>query len=281
MPTVYVRTLKDLKSVVTLNVTQESLFVDFKVELDRTKDDWQVEAAQDVAQFANTLGGCLLVGVAERKDAATNLKIATAFKGVDDPERTKEWVEQAITQKLVPGTLPHDIAMVTVDGRTVVAVNVPPSRRIVYVWHRTRDDETIRCVYRTNHGKARMNPDEMERHMMNASRAARLAFTEAKVSASSGLADVHGGVWAYGPSQVNPRILQTSFRGTVTAVEESWFQFKGKVDGQSIGGWGGECVVNIPFDLLRSVWVDHEANLALLLSVRLVLANSELILEPL
>jgi hypothetical protein len=278
----YVRTLEDLKSIVTLNVTQETLFVDFKVKLDQTNRDWQVEVAQDVAQFANTLGGCLLVGVAERKDPATNLKIATKFEGVEDPDRTREWVEQAITQKVVPGTLPHDVAMVTVDGRTVVAVNVPPSRRMAYVWHRTRDDETIRCVYRTNHGKARMNPDEMERHMMNGSRAAQLAFADARAAASGGQTEVHGGVWAYGHSQTNLSILQATLSGTITMIGESWFQIKGIVSGQTMGMGTGERTVNIPFDVLRSVWLDQDGKLALLLSVRLVLAPGPvLIFQPL
>lgn len=85
MRPVYVRTLEDLRSAVTLNSTTESLFVEFKVDLDRTKDDWQVEVAQDITQFANTLGGCLLIGIAESKDRKTRVKVAAAFAGVQDP----------------------------------------------------------------------------------------------------------------------------------------------------------------------------------------------------
>lgn len=271
MPFVEVRSREDLLSLVTLGQTTESLFLDFKHQVDRS-GEWQTELAQDVSQFANTWGGCLLIGVAESKDKNTGLKVAARFTGVSDPDRVRESVEQAITNKIVPSTLSRTIDFVRLDSSTtIVAVNVPASRRLVYTWDGT-DHGIIRCAYRTNHGKARMNPDEVERHMMNSSRAAKLAFDEArKVLGASQSTEVHGGVWFYGQPNGDLRLLMPSFRCWLTESASGWFQLQGEVDGGQMHGLArGSCTVNIPYDVLRSVWVDPGDCLALLLSVRLV-----------
>src|SRR5437762_2632401 len=67
---------------------------------------------------------------------------------------------------------------------TVVAVNVPPSLHLVALWHSERrsqfeEKNSIEYLYRDSHGKKWMNPDEVERHIMNGSRAAKLAFDQA------------------------------------------------------------------------------------------------------
>jgi hypothetical protein len=275
MPPVYVRTPEELRSLVTIRATTESLFLDFKAALECKKDDWQLEVGQDVSQFANTLGGCLLIGVAEGKDSRTGLKLATAFKGVKEPDRVREWVETAIANVVVPSTVSHTVDMVVLPTGPIVAVNVPPSRRLVYVWDRSK--ETIRCVYRTNHGKARMNPDEMERQMMNGSRAARLAFMEARRASAGDKIEVLGGVWQYRTNNLHH--LPTTFEGTISDdTQESSFQIVGRAP---LGGEPMNGKITIPYDVLRSVWVNSGGKLTVLLSVRLLVGGDKnLTLEP-
>jgi hypothetical protein len=61
------------------------------------------------------------------------------------------------------------------DG-TIVAINVPPSLHLAALWHPDRK-RGIEYLYRTDHGKQWMNPDEVERHLMNGSRAMQIRLT--------------------------------------------------------------------------------------------------------
>jgi hypothetical protein len=272
----YIRTHADLSSIVTVGATTESLFLDFKATLDTRQDGWQLEAGQDVSQFANTLGGCLLLGVGEQKDPNTGLKVASAMRGVQEPDRVRGWVETAIVNTVVPSTISHTIDMIPASTGVVVAVNVVPSRRLVYVWQRS--DGTVRCTYRTNHGKAWMNPDEMERHMMNGSRAARLAFIEACAGAPTGKSvTILGGLWEYRSNNLHHR--QAVFEGTLSeqAIGDC-FEVTGSL---ALSSEVRRLSVKVPFDLLRSVWIESDGKIAVLLAVRLLLVDGRhLTLEP-
>lgn len=136
----YIRTPDELARVVTIDETTENIVFDFK----RTINDWNVargvpnrddlkaaaqkETCRDISQFANTFGGCLLIGVAEHRDPVTRLKIAHAIHAVTDPDSMRQWIEQAIRNYLVPATFSRDIAIVDDPRGTVLAVNVPPRR---------------------------------------------------------------------------------------------------------------------------------------------------------
>ena len=270
---VYIHTPLDLHEHVKLNETPESRVLEFKIKLDR-HDDWQTETAEDVCQFANELGGCLLFGVAERQDPATGLKVASAFKGIENADQVRGDIEQAITNRVVPSTLSKTIDMLTVDSKSIIAVNVPPSRRLVYVWDRSTGN--IRCPYRTNHGKARMNPDEMERHMMNGSRAARIALLDArKVASRKDCITLMGGVWQLMHGG-RLRHVQGTFQADITDdSHEDWFRILGR-------GHLTPYPINIPFDVVRSIWVDTDGAVVALLSVRLMLGEDgkSLVLDP-
>jgi hypothetical protein len=123
MASPFIRTLDDFLKLVTLETTTESLILDFKRTVDPKEPEWQQELCRDVAQFANTWGGCLLVGVEEGREPSTGLKVASRIRGVTDPDAVRGWVEQAITNHLVPSTLSHDICFVTHSNGTLVAVN--------------------------------------------------------------------------------------------------------------------------------------------------------------
>ncbi len=70
----FIRSAADLGRLVAFGSTPESRTLDFKEDFGKrqasdkkTRRDGQKETARDIAQFANTIGGCLLVGVGETK----------------------------------------------------------------------------------------------------------------------------------------------------------------------------------------------------------------------
>src|SRR5262249_32938104 len=139
--------------------------------------NWQPELGRGVSQFANSLGGTLLLGVDERKDPATNIKTAINIGGVKDADQTRERIETAIRNVLVPADLDRTIDFITTaSGAVVVAVNIAPSHRVIWV---ANTPESLAVVRRTNHGKEYMRPGEIERLWSNTLRSAQIAFNEA------------------------------------------------------------------------------------------------------
>jgi hypothetical protein len=110
----YIRSPADFAGVVTIGVTTESLVLDFKQEINTKnplRSQEQQEFCRDVAQFANSHGGCVLVGVQEELDPVSRLKRAIGIKNVDEPDKLIQWLEQAIGLWLVPSTFSHEIVV--------------------------------------------------------------------------------------------------------------------------------------------------------------------------
>ena len=73
-------------------------------------------------------------------------------------------------------------------GGAIVAINVPARDHLVTVWD--REQHTAEYLRRTHQGKAWMNPDEMEKHLMNGSRAAYLKMLSLLERCPSGEASI-------------------------------------------------------------------------------------------
>lgn len=284
----YIRSPEELVTVVTIGETTENTVLDFK----RTINDWNVarglpnredfkavaqkETCRDISQFANTYGGCLLIGVGERLDPVTRLKVADAFHTVTDPDSLTQWIEQAIRNYLVPATFSHDIAIVADPRGTVLAVNVPPSMHLISLWDSER--HAIECLHRTSHGKAWMNPDELERHIMDGSRATKLAFEHALQEARTTEIRVAGGYWTRVGNPPNTE-LQPWYPDAPVNV--------GPLGAQSFelrfGRIGGaERSLILPFGIVEQAWLGADGRVHVILSVRVVLVNQgyELTAEP-
>lgn len=271
----FVRSAADLANVVVLEETTESLVLEFKETIDwtvppgtpnagRVRADRQRELCRDVAQFANSDGGCLLIGVSERTDPKTQLKVATGFSPVADADRLVQWIEQSVRRFLVPATFQRDIVPTTVAGGVVVAVNVAPSLHTVALWN----ERSIEYLRRTSHGKAWMNPDEVERHLVNSTRSAKLGLEQAKAEAHSSDVVVAGGVWIRHRGNAHTdRWLPESIR--LGELKEQWFQLR-------VGSYSA----HVPYGVLREAWVGADGRLNLLLSVKLMLEKDNFTLEP-
>jgi len=280
----YIRTPEEFAAAVTVGTTTETLTLDFKGTIDHrlpkgtpdhVKQKAQQETCRDITQFANTSGGCLLIGVAERLDPVTHLKVAVAIRPVKEPDAMRQWIEEAIRNYLVPATFSHDIALVAVPRGTVLAINVPPSIHLVTLWD--SQHHTIKCVYRTNHGKAYMNPDELERHIMNGSRASKLAFDLALKDAPTREVRVAGGYWERvgNPPVKEPHRWFPEAPVIVGRVADQWFQLEFKIGGVTRS-------LILPFGVVEQAWYGGDERVHLILSVRVVhiVLGNELTVEP-
>ena len=279
MKPTYLYDVPGFQAAIHMGVTTESLYLDFKSGVDFREPGAHKELARDIAQFANSRGGVLLIGISEKKDRSNGLKVAQDVVGITNVDVLIQQTEQVITNFLVPSTFRPRMEPITLSEGTVLAINIEPSRHLVFVCERQDQKHIIECLCRTNHGKEWMNPDEMEQHMMNGSRAAKLAFTEARsVAKEQNQVEVLGGVWCYRSGNLH-HAQPTNFVGSVCSTQDAWFELSGSV---AYTNPPVTCNITIPFDLLRSVWVGSDGKLTMLLSVRLLFnGNGDLTLEPL
>jgi hypothetical protein len=84
----------DIQQLIILKV-EESIHLDFKQSgsLEK-KDKKKAEIAKDVSAFANSAGGIIVYGIAEKNHVADSISY------VDGNEITKEWIEQVIQTRI-------------------------------------------------------------------------------------------------------------------------------------------------------------------------------------
>ncbi|MEZ4225965.1 MAG: ATP-binding protein [Polyangiaceae bacterium] len=280
---------KDFERRIVIGEAAESKYLEFKAEYAWHRDDRReqgVECARDVAQFANTEGGTILVGIDEGV-GASGLKVASAVRGVDDPSGLIGWIEQKIRTSLVPATVSRHCVNFEVNGKALVAINVPPSVHLVAVWD-TERKRGVEYLYRTDHGKEWMNPDEVERHLMNGSRAAKLAVMaiwEKLDDAARGRPIVLVPPIAVQQEHFDP-LWPTMLRRWIEHEPEGESRPNLKHLGDNeleILMYGERSLghlVRVPYAYVQAVWVTSDSRLALGLSVRIVRAKAEYHLEP-
>lgn len=130
-----------------------------------------MEAARDVVQFANTLGGTLLYGVAEGHSPTSPWKVATGVPGVTEPDSFMEFLHQSVRPLVHPEGYNFTWRPLRCGEVTVVAVDAPPlATGIASVWNPKADGAAIEFFYRTDQGKRAMSPAAVEAHLLNTSR---------------------------------------------------------------------------------------------------------------
>jgi hypothetical protein len=186
-------------------------------------------------------------------------------------DELKAWVEQAIKNFLVPSTFTHDVRVVNLARAPILAVNVPASRTSVALY----DDQSraIEYVHRTSHGRDWMNPDEVERHIMNGSRAARIALNTAKASATTNEIDLAGGVMHRRGRGIQDHPIDVKISLGDESNEETF--------SLQIAIGAGVHRIRLPYGVVREAWIGANGRVNLLLSVRLVQPNGRgFVIEP-
>ena len=287
-----IRTPAEFDACIIIGKTTESLHLEFKGRLGRQRPELdgttgqgpdereppQVELCRDIVQFANSEGGVLLIGIAQG-DGPSGRKVAERVVSVTDVERDRQWIEQAIRNYLDPATFSHTIAIIECDPGPVLAVNVPPSRHLVALWHK-RPRHGIEYLYRTEHGKERMNPGEVERHLMNGSRAMSIRLAElfeSKDVDRKQPVDLAPGIHTL---RSGPQVTTAKHAGAdigapihLHGCRVIWSGNTGAEVTLTIYGSGlpaGTCVA-IPHGLVREAWRTGDGRAGLCLGVKIVL----------
>jgi hypothetical protein len=186
-------TQTDLNSRIIFGQTPESEVLEFKRELVLSKingpqgstnspaksvDDNAREFARDIASFANSRGGTIVIGVDEGATTTGQPKAARAFVPVNDVTATLQKIRgDMVTKYLVPSTLDFTVSPISLaTGDTVLAVNIPPFvGGIVAVWH-SNNKRCVEYPYRTSFGKDYFNPTQAAERIMDAGRSMEIRF---------------------------------------------------------------------------------------------------------
>jgi hypothetical protein len=277
MQSPFFRTASDIDHAIKLGTTTESQFLDFKHSAGPevrgpkvSKVDPQKEMCRDVTQFANHLGGCLLIGIREGENA-NKVRVADGFLPIENPDVLRGWIEQALSKYCVPATFSHEINIIEHPQGPLLAVNVPPSRLPVVLW----DQSAIEAVSRTSHGKKYLNPDDLERLRMHGSRAAKIAFDDAANKVTNDAVELVGGVLRLETNTGRWIAAQFSSRLTIGHRGESTFELRIPLKGKA-----STPILNIPYGLLRECWVNASGELAVLLDVHVIWRDERLTFSP-
>jgi hypothetical protein len=166
------KTAQDFESLIHLGETPESIHWDYKQMFNPKEPD---NIAIDLAAFANTYGGTLLIGIAEKK--INDIKVASSFVPNVDAEEIRKVVNTRIHEIISP-KIDVQVVPIEVSGSHIVAVNVEPSINLVGVCL-DRDRRQYSFPYRTEYGNQYMIFEEVEKRMVdNKTRAMFLKLKE-------------------------------------------------------------------------------------------------------
>ncbi|MBK7823501.1 MAG: ATP-binding protein [Tessaracoccus sp.] len=252
------------------------------VEFKKTIDGWNAKGAPDevrqkaqrelcldLSQMANSSGGHVVYGVEEIL-APDGVKVAGDWAPLADPEPMKAWIDDVLPNYCVPSTFTKESHLVDIPGGRALVVTVQPSRSAVYLWDRNR--HFIQCVVRTSTGKKYMNPNELERHLMDGTRAAKLAFDD--VWANPNRRDdvvVADGIWSHGKASETRLLAAEPVR--IGHRDDATFQLNIPIDRAIV-------LLALPYSLLEHVWLDGQLRMTLMLGVRLVYRGDGFTLRP-
>jgi predicted HTH transcriptional regulator len=90
------KNLADVENLIR-NQVQENIHLDYKDSRALTNNGARDSLAKDVSAFANSDGGLLIYGVEEKDNLPVRIDA-----GVDDAQRSREWIESAIMTGITP-----------------------------------------------------------------------------------------------------------------------------------------------------------------------------------
>lgn len=154
------KTAQDFESLIRMGETPEGIHWDYKQMFNLKEPD---NIAIDLAAFANTYGGTLLIGVAEKK--INGLRVASGFVPNVDAEEIKKRIFTHILD-LVSSKIDVQVVPIDILGNMVVAINVEPSVNLISVRSK-KDPHAYDFPYRTEYGNQFMLFEEVEKRMMN------------------------------------------------------------------------------------------------------------------
>ena len=155
-----IKNQQDFESLIHIGETSESKCWDYKQEFN---DDKASDIAIDLAAFANTCGGSLLIGVSEKN--IDGRKVANSFFNVENYEKIKSSVYTKIFDLIFPH-IDVQVIPININDILIVAINVDPSVNLVGVCL-DKDRRSFCFPWRTEYGNQYMPFEEVEKRMMD------------------------------------------------------------------------------------------------------------------
>ncbi|PWJ61393.1 MULTISPECIES: helix-turn-helix domain-containing protein [unclassified Fibrobacter] len=150
----------DFLSFIHFDETSESIHWDYKQSFNSNNLE---DIAIDLAAFANTFGGILLIGVAETsKDGR---KVASGFIPNIDIEFIRKKIHTQVRDLISPN-IEVQVVPIVVNSNLIAAVNVEPSVNLVGVCL-NRDRLQYCFPYRTEFGNRFMTYEDVEKRMID------------------------------------------------------------------------------------------------------------------
>ena len=175
MNPVYIYSKLDIYKNISLNCTQETIFLEFKKEINlknrHLKKALAEEFACDICQFANTLGGTILIGIEEGNGRIPGLSVATSFVNVDNIEQIRVFLNDKVPNNFYPSCIKFDIVPIEIENNIcLLAINIYPLPNNIACVFSPSSSDYLRYPFRTEFGKKYMRPYEVEERMNNRNR---------------------------------------------------------------------------------------------------------------
>jgi len=219
-----------------------------------------IEAAKDVAAFANHLGGDLMLGISTKNDCASGWNPI--------PNADLVSVEDSIRQALISHLRPQEIAEIveiakvpaTKADHSVIVVSVPPFRQLVGVEERASDKLTLQFPIRTGNRTRFLTFDEV---MNRSSATTRGSFIRLKdligtfaVGAEVGIGFSSPILNQCGQAVKEPEMGDNGIYGCIVSLTADVLTLKLKPP-RGVGS-RFDYVVAVPLEIVIAAWIDKK-----------------------
>lgn len=264
MKPVYFYSIQEISKNIVLKNTQETIFLEFKqainLENKHLKTRLAEELACDICQFANTLGGSILIGVKEGKGKISGLSVATCFVNVSNLEEVRIFINDKVRNFYYPSSMNYDIVAIEIKHNiSLLAINIYPLTNNVACVFSPSSPDYLRYPFRTEFGKKYMRPYEVEEKMNNRTRGLYLQLLN---------------IWRRDKeiqilSQVikqekDPTLLWDNRDLNIFISELFDHEFQLRINDQ---------IINIPYGLLKEVWTTYDEKIGIIINAKIVISG--------
>lgn len=262
----YIRNYHELVASIKLSLTEESITLDFKREINITEKknknekNFAEELALDICQFANSWGGVLLIGVSEKEDKETGRKVADQFVGVTQYEKIARFINNSVFALIHPKNIQVDVVCIeTLDRKQLISINISPLTTGVAFVCSQSPPYSSKYPYRTHYGKRYLHPLEVQKRMTDSNRIIPIKlqelmeFTqEVKLypEIQKEIIDKIDRIDSKIPNIVLKEVMKNEYRLNINGID-----------------------INIPFSLTRDVWMTERTKIGIILHISLSISS--------
>ena len=263
MKPVYFYSIQEISKNIVLKNTQETMFLEFKQEINlenkHLKTGLAEELACDICQFANTLGGAILIGVKEGKGEISGLSVATCFVNVSNLEEIRIFFNDKVRNFYYPSTINYDIVAIEIKRNiSLLAINVYPLTNNVACVFSPSSPDYLRYPFRTEFGKKYMRSYEVEKKMNNRTRSLYLQLLN---------------IWQRDKDiQILSQVIKEEKDSTLLWDNRDLNIFISELFDHEFQLRINDQIINIPYGLLKEVWTTSDEKIGIIINAKIVIS---------